>query len=45
MCLNISDIAVITAKGFDCYCILFDVSKFEPIHLLKNSLFDHPRYM
>ena len=45
MCLNISDIAVITVKGFDYPCILYDASKSEAIHLLKNSLFDDPGYV
>ena len=39
LCLNISHIAIITAKGVDYCCIFFDISKFEGICLLENSVF------
>ena len=35
--LSISDIAIITVKGVDYCCIIHGISKFERIHLLKNS--------
>ena len=42
VCLNISDIAIITVKGVDYHCIIHDISKSEEIHLSKNSvLVDH----
>ena len=34
LCLNISNIAT---KGFDYRCIIYDISKFEAIHLSENS--------
>ena len=38
LCLNISDIAIITFKGVDCCCIIHGISKYEAFQLLKNSL-------
>ena len=37
-CLNISDIAIITIKGVDFRCIIYDISKSEAIYLLKYSI-------
>ena len=37
LCLNISDIAIITVKGVDYRCIIYDISKSEAIYLLENS--------
>ena len=45
LCLNISDIAIITIKHVDYCCIIHYISKFEAIHLLKNSVLDHCGYI
>ena len=44
-CLNSSDIAIDTVKGFDYFCIIYDISKFEAIHLLKNSILEDFGYI
>ena len=36
LCLNISDIAVITVKNVDYRCIMYNINKSEAIHLLEN---------
>ena len=36
--LNLSDIAIVTVKNYN--CILYDISKSEGIYLLKNSVLD-----
>ena len=36
LCLNISDIAIITVKNVDYRCIIHNISKSEAINLLKN---------
>ena len=38
LCLNISDIAIITFKDVDYRCIAHDISKSEAIRLLENSV-------
>ena len=38
LCLNISDIAVITVKNVDYRCIMYNINKSEAIHLLENSV-------
>ena len=45
LCLNISHIAIITAKGVDYCCIIFDISKFEGICLLENFVFQDCGYI
>ena len=37
LCLNISNIAIITVKNIDYHCIIHKISKSEAINLLKNS--------
>ena len=39
-CVNISNIAIITVKGGDCYCIIHDISKSNTFNLLENSVLD-----
>ena len=39
-CVNISNIAIITHKGADCFCIINDISKSDVINLLKNYVRD-----
>ena len=36
--VNVSDIAVIIVKNVDYRCIIHNISKFEAINLLKNSV-------
>ena len=45
MCLNISDIAIITDKGVDYRCIIHDINKSEELHLLKNPVLDDSEYI
>ena len=40
LCVNISDITVITVKNADYCCIFYDINKSEPINLLNNSVLD-----
>ena len=35
--VNKSNIAIMIVKNVDCYCIIYNISKFEAIILLKNS--------
>ena len=43
--LNISDIAIITAKNVYYRCIIRKISKFEAINLLKNSVLEDCGYI
>ena len=43
--LNLSDIAFITVKGIYYWYIIHDISKYDAIHLLENSLLDDLRYI
>ena len=45
LCLNISDIAVITVKNVDYRCIMYNINKSEAIHLLENSIIKDPGYL
>ena len=40
LCLNISNIAIITVKGVAYRCIIHDISKSETNNSLKNSILD-----
>ena len=40
LCLNISDIAIITVKKVDYRYIIHNISKSEAFNLLKNCIFD-----
>ena len=45
MCLNISDIAIITSENLD-YCdIMYGISKSEAINLLRNSVLEDRGYI
>ena len=44
-CLNTSDIVTITAKGVDYHCIVHEISKYDEIHLLENSVLDDCGYI
>ena len=41
LCLDISNIAIITVKNVDYCCIIHNVNKFEAINLLENSVLKH----
>ena len=45
LCLNISNIAIVTVKGVDYHCIIHDTSKSEAIRLLENSVLDDCGYI
>ena len=45
LCLNISNIAIITVKGVDYPCIIHDISKYEAIHLLENPVLEDCGYI
>ena len=45
LCLNISDIAIITVKNVDYHCIMYDINKSESIHLLENSVLEDREYL
>ena len=38
MSTDISNIAIITAKGVDYHCIIYSISKSDAMHLLKYSV-------
>ena len=40
LCLNISDITIITVKSVNYCCIMHDISKSEAIHLLENFVLE-----
>ena len=40
LCFNISDIAIITVKNAD-YHMIHEISKFDAIHFLWNSVFEN----
>ena len=43
--VSISDIAIITVKNVDYLCIIDNISKFEVINLLKNSVLENRGYI
>ena len=45
LCLNISNIAIITVKDVGYSCIIYGISKSEAIHLLKNAVHDDCGYI
>ena len=45
LCLNISDIAIITVKAVDYRCIIHGISKSEAIRVLKNPMLDDYGYI
>ena len=45
LCLNISDIAIITVKNVDYRCIIHNIGKSEAINLLKNSVLENRGYI
>ena len=45
LCLNISDIAIVTVKCVDYCCIIHNISKSEATHLLENFLLEDHGYI
>ena len=45
LCLNISDIAIITIKNVDYHCIIHNISKSEAIKLLEKSVLEDRWYI
>ena len=45
LCVNTSNIGIMTVKGIDYRFIIHGISKFEGIHLLKSSMLDNHVYM
>ena len=45
LCLNISGIAITTFKGVDYCCIIQNISKYEAIKLLENSVIEDCGYI
>ena len=43
--LNLSGITIIIVKGVDYFCIIYDISKPDAIHLLENSVLDDHGYI
>ena len=45
MCLNISNIAIITFKEVDYRCIMYNISKSKAINLLENYMLEDREYI
>ena len=45
LCLNITDIVIITVKNVDYHCIMYNISKSEAINLLENSVLEDRGYI
>ena len=47
LCLNMTDITIITLKGVDYHCIIHEIIiiKSEAIHLLENSVVEDRGYI
>ena len=45
LCLNRSDIAIITVKNVDYCCIMYNINKSEAIHLLENYVLEDRGYL
>ena len=43
-CLNNSNIAIITVKGFHYHSVIHDISKSEALHFFENYLLDDCGY-
>ena len=43
--LNLSDIAIITVKNADFFCIIYDISKSDKIQSLKDHVLDAYGYV
>ena len=45
LCLNISDITIITVKNIDYRCIMYNISKSEAINWLEHSVLEDREYI
>ena len=45
LCLNVSDISLITVKKVDYHCIINDINKSKATNLLENSVVEYRRYI
>ena len=45
LCLDLSDVSIITGKGFDYHCILYEITKSEAIHLFENTVLEDRGYI
>ena len=45
LCLNLSNIAIITLKSVDYCCIIHGIDKYEAIQLLENSMSEDRLYI
>ena len=45
LCLNLSDIVIITVKDVDYPCIIHDISKSDAIHLLESYALDDSEFI
>ena len=45
LCLNISDIAIITVKNVNYSFILYNINKSESIHILENFVLEDHGYI
>ena len=45
LCLNISNISIITFKNIDHSCIMYDITKSKTFHLLENSVLEDCAYI
>ena len=45
LCIDISDIALMTVKNVDYRCIIHSISKSEAINLLENSVLEDRGYI
>ena len=45
LCLNISEIAIITVENVDYRCIMYNINKSEAIYLLENHVLENRGYL
>ena len=45
LCLNISEIAIITVQNVDHRCIIHNISKFKAVNLLENPVLEDRGYV
>ena len=45
LCPGLKDVAIITVRGVDYHCVIYDVSKSKAIHLLENSILENCGYI
>ena len=45
LCLNNSNITIITVKEVDCGCIIYDTNKYDAINWLENFMLDDRGHM